>query len=87
MTPARIKALRLRMRDALWKCFPRADAISIGRAVNVLLPMIMRESFNLVEMEHAPDCACWDCLLNLNAVVTEHQAWLRAAREAAEEHD
>ena len=49
--------------------------------------MIMRESFNLVEMEHVPDCACWDCLLGLNADVIEHLARLRVAREAADEHD
>jgi hypothetical protein len=87
MTPAKIKALRLKLRNVLWRCFPQADGTSIARAVDRLVPLIARESFNLVEMEHDRDCACWGCLLALNAAVAEHQAWMRAARQAAEEHD
>jgi hypothetical protein len=87
MMPAKLKALRLKLRNVLWRCFPQADGISIGQAVDRLVPLIVRESFNVVEMEHDRDCACWDCLLALNAAVAEHQAWMRAARQAAEEHD
>jgi hypothetical protein len=87
MTPDKIRSLRLKLRNVLWRCFPQADGITIGLAVNRLLPLMVRESSNLVEMEHDRDCACWDCLLALNAAVAEHQAWMRAARQAAEEHD
>ena len=87
MTPDKIKALRIKLGNELWKCFPRADAISIGKAVNVLLPMLLRESFNLVDMQHSRDCACWDCVHALNADVTEALARWRVAQDAAKEHD
>lgn len=71
--PRQIKNLRLRLRDELWKCFPRADAISIGNAVNTLIQIIVRESADFTIFEHADDCACWHCVLSLNADVTH---WL-----------
>lgn len=87
MTPKKVRALRLKLRDELWKCFPKADAAQVHQAVNLVLPLIMRESFNLVEMEHDRDCTCWPCLHALHAEIVEHHARMRVAREAAEEHD
>lgn len=87
MTPDKIKALRISLRDELRLYFPRANASSITQAINALVPLILRESFNLVEMEHERDCACWHCVRTLSADVIEHAAKLRVAREAAEDHD
>lgn len=78
--PRRIKNLRLKLRDELWRCFPRSDAISIGKATNVLLQMIVHESADFTIFEHADDCACWHCVLAANAEVTR---WL-ACRQVKE---
>lgn len=87
MTPDKLQTFRIKLINELWKAFPRAGAAAIWQAANVLLPLIMRESFNLVDMEHDRDCACWTCVHALNADITEHLARLRVAHEAAEEHD
>jgi hypothetical protein len=82
-----MRALRLKLRDELWKCFPRADAISIGKAVNAILPLMLRESFSLVDMEHKEDCACWNCVHALHNAVSERVARWRVAQETAEDYD
>lgn len=37
--------------------------------------------------EHANDCACWDCVLRLNAEVTRHRMRMQVREEARGEFD
>lgn len=85
--PRQIKNLRLKLRDELWKCFPRASAISIGHATNALMNMIVYESANYSIFEHADDCACWHCVLAVNAEVTQWLACRQVKEQAEQEHD
>ncbi len=87
MTPRRIKALRIKLRNEIWRAFPRAEAAAVYALVFRLDRLVAREALNLVDGEHAPDCACWACVLSLNADVTVLTAERRAALEAAEEYD
>jgi hypothetical protein len=87
MTPRKLGAFRIKLRNELWKCFPRGDAALMFRAMQRIEALMVREAFNLVDAEHADSCACWHCLLNLHGEIIRHHAEMRAAREAAEDHD
>jgi hypothetical protein len=87
VTPDKLQAFRIKLTNELWKSFPRADAASIWKAANVLLPLIMRESFNLVDMPHEADCVCWNCVMALHSDAARRLAEWRTAQEAADEHD
>ena len=84
MTPDKIRRLRYKLRDELWKCFPDAESYRIFRAVDRLLPLLLRENFMVVDSVHENDCACWDCILKLNAEITMHVAMLRVKYAPAE---
>lgn len=87
MSPKKIRRLRYKLAAELRYCFPRTDQVTIGKAVNLIVLLLLRETFNLVNSEHEADCACWHCVMSLNADVAQHAAMLRVAREAADEHD
>lgn len=87
MTPDKLRGLRIRFRNVLWRRFPQADAVTIGQGTNELVNIAVREAFNLVDMPHAIDCVCWNCVLALNAEVVERVARQRAAHEAADDYD
>jgi hypothetical protein len=87
MTPDKLHALRIKLRIELWKCFPKASAYSIWHAVEAMMRLMIRESYDLWHMEHEAGCACWDCVLALHCEVLQHAALLRVAHETAEEFD
>jgi hypothetical protein len=87
MTPDKMRALRIKLRNVLWRHFPRAQAAEIWPAVKALERFMVRESFDLWRMDHEAGCACWDCVLALHCEVVQHAALLRVAQETAEEFD
>jgi predicted nucleic acid-binding Zn ribbon protein len=87
MTPTKMRAFRRRLDYVLRKAFPRAEAAAIWQAANWLERLLLVEAHKIVEAEHEPNCACWNCVLSLHADVARHMAELRVAQEAAAEHD
>ena len=87
MTPSKLRALRFKLRDILWRQFPKADAISIGLTVNAVLKLMLREAVDIATMPHEDDCSCWDCVLRLHGEVVRHMAEMKVARETEEEFD
>jgi hypothetical protein len=84
--PHQRAALRLKLRDVLWKFHPRADAIDVGEAVLALMRLLDRSQIGSFMGEPpTPDCACWDCVLRLQAAVVQQQArWAVAELEERE---
>ena len=87
MTPRRMKGLRIKLRNEIWRTMPKASASEVYTLVHRLDRLVALEALNLVDEDHHPDCACWRCVLSLNADVTVSVAERRAALGAAEEYD
>ena len=88
MTPGRLRYLRIKIQNKLWRRFPTASAIDIGLAAEEILSVVLFEPTLIVSVDHNdPDCCCWDCLLALNAAVVITSARLRVDEEAAGEFD
>jgi hypothetical protein len=87
VTPEKVRALRIKLANVLWRQFPKADAISIGLAANAVLKLMLREAVDIATMPHEKDCACWDCVLRLHAEVIRHRAMLQVKQETEKEFD
>lgn len=80
-------ALRIKVKNALWRLAPRAEAASVWAATDAVIAAIDREPLGLMDDEPVPACACWECVLRLSAQVLQHHAMMRVERESLEEHD
>lgn len=80
-------ALRIKVKNALWRFAPRAEAASVWPATDRIIAVIDSEPLALLDDEPVKDCACWECVLRLNAQVAQHCARMRVERESLEEHD
>jgi len=87
VTPRKLKTFRIVLRNELWQAFPRAGAAAIWSAMQRLEPVMLAQACELVDTEHDDDCACWHCVLMLGASISRHQAEMRVARQAADDHD
>jgi hypothetical protein len=81
------RARRIKIRNALWRLAPKAEAAETWEALETILAAVDREPLALTDDEPVPDCACWECVLRLNAQVAQHCARMRVEREWQEEHD
>lgn len=83
----RERSLRIRIANALWRLAPRAGAESIQRAVEDVMRAVTAESSAFGEHDVVLGCACWDCVLSLNADVVQSRALLDAEMAAADDVD
>jgi hypothetical protein len=81
------QSLRIKVKNALWRLAPRAEAASVWEATDAVLAAVGTEPLGLLEDEPVPSCACWECVLRLSAQVLQHRAMMLVKYEAAEEHD
>jgi hypothetical protein len=69
------RALRLQLRDVLWKFKPDADAIEIGAAVLKVMQVVDQAPLGtFLGAPPVPNCACWQCVLRLQAGIIQTQA-------------
>ena len=80
-------ALRIKIKNALWRFAPRAEAAIVWAATDAVMLAIDREPLALTDDEPVKDCACWECVLRLNAQAAQQCARMRVERESLEEHD
>ena len=80
--PNRQRALRLKLRDVLYRLKPDADAADIFDTVVKVIRAVEQEPLAVLAEDPVPGCACWLCVLRLNAGVTQE-----AARRAVEQED
>lgn len=83
----RRRALRIRIRNILWKLAPKPSEVAVGMATEAILEAIGRDPLGTLADCPVPNCSCWLCLLRLQAEVAWHQAHLRVEREAEQEVD
>ena len=85
MTSDKLKRFRQRLVRELHFLLPGHD--DVGSIANHLERFMVQEAFRLTDIEHSPDCACWDCLGKVAADVMRHQSEMKVAREMADDHD
>ena len=83
----RRRALRIRIRDEIWKIAPKLSAVEAGMAAKAVLTALGRDPLGTLEECPTPSCACWMCVLRAHSEVVYHQAQMRVEREAEQEVD
>jgi hypothetical protein len=80
------RALRLKLRDILWKFKPDADVIEVGQATLGIMRILDRAPLGtLMDIPAVPNCGCWQCVLRLEAtIVQQHARWSIEAMEELE---
>lgn len=81
------RSVRIKIRNVLWRYYPRASDARITWTTDAIMDVIGRYPLALLEDEPVPGCACWLCVLRLNAWVAQHNAIMRVERESMEEYD
>lgn len=80
--PNRQRALRLKLRDVLYRLKPDADAFDIFNTVEKVLRAVEQEPLAVLAEDPVPGCGCWLCVLRLNAWVAQE-----TARRVVEQED
>jgi hypothetical protein len=83
----RRRALRIKIRNILWKMAPKQSEVAVGMAAEAILEAVGRDPLGTLADCPVPGCSCWLCVLRLHAEVLYHQAYMRVDREAEQEVD
>ena len=80
MSTASKRALRLKLRNVLYRLKPDADSEVIFKAVEDVLRAVGQEPLARLAECPTPGCGCWLCVLRLNAWVAQETARMVAER-------